>query len=68
MIYQALGMQEGDLLLLCTDGVTYMITETEIEEILIDKMIQNKVEIIVDRVMEKGGKDNITALVEEVLL
>lgn len=61
-------MQEGDLLLLCTDGVTYMITETEIEEILIDKMIQNKVEIIVDRVMEKGGKDNITALVEEVLL
>jgi serine/threonine protein phosphatase PrpC len=58
--------QEGDLLLLCTDGVTDMITEAEIEEILLDKMIQNKAKIIVDRAMEKGGKDNITALIVEV--
>jgi len=43
-----------------------MITEAEIEEILLDKMIQNKAKIIVDRAMEKGGKDNITALIVEV--
>lgn len=59
--------QEGDLLLLCTDGITDMITEAEIEEILLDKMIQNKVEVIVDKAMENGGKDNITALIVEVL-
>lgn len=60
--------QEGDILLLCTDGITDMVTEAEIEEILLDKKVQNKAEIIVNRAMEKGGKDNITALVVEVLL
>ena len=53
--------------MLCTDGITDMITEAEIEEILLDKMIQNKVEVIVDKAMENGGKDNITALIVEVL-
>ena len=58
--------QDGDILLLCTDGVTDMITEREIEGILGNKIIQNKAEVIIEKAIENGGKDNATALVVEV--
>lgn len=58
--------QEGDILLLCTDGITDMLSETEIEQVLGDKKILKKAEIIIKKVMENGGRDNATVLVIEV--
>jgi len=53
-----------DLLLLCTDGVTSMIDEQIIMEILSenDMDIENKAKKIVDSANAKGGKDNITVI------
>lgn len=53
----------GDMFLLCSDGVTDMLTREEILEVLLKAASPAKaVEALMESAMEKGGKDNITAL------
>ncbi|MFZ2658645.1 MAG: Stp1/IreP family PP2C-type Ser/Thr phosphatase [Victivallales bacterium] len=57
-------LSPGALLLLCSDGLTLMLPEPEIQEILSKK--SNPEEActeLVARANEKGGKDNITVIV-----
>lgn len=55
------GMQDGDILLLCSDGLTDYVTNLEIEEILaLPKPLPKRLEQLVKLALEKGGKDNIT--------
>ena len=59
-----IGLEPGDVLLLCTDGVTGMVTDDQIRGILhaeIDP--QRACEQLVARANEQGGRDNITAIV-----
>jgi protein phosphatase len=61
-----INWQKGDRLLLCSDGLTNMISEDEIlKAISSDKEPQNA-ELIVNELIEKanaeGGADNITAI------
>lgn len=56
-------LREGDLVLLCSDGLTNMLTDREIEEELsFDGSLRDKVEGLVASANRKGGKDNITAV------
>jgi len=59
-----LRLYEGDGLLLTTDGVTDVLNDYEIRQIITEEGDENK---IVDRLvaysMEKGSIDNITALI-----
>lgn len=59
-----LTVQEGDLLLLCTDGLYNQFNLGEIENILAKKesSLQLKVENLVNLALERGGHDNITAV------
>lgn len=51
-------------LLMCTDGLTNMLSDDEIEEILLsDNKVKQKAEMLVNKANEKGGKDNITVVV-----
>jgi serine/threonine protein phosphatase PrpC/regulator of extracellular matrix RemA (YlzA/DUF370 family) len=51
----------GDIILLCSDGLTDMISNSEITAILVDnKTIEEKGKELVDAANNKGGKDNIT--------
>ncbi len=53
----------GDLLLLCSDGLTNMVSDPEIREILSsEKSLRNKVEELVASANEHGGRDNIAAV------
>lgn len=53
--------QEGDILLLCTDGLTGMVSDTEIQEILgSDKSLYAKAKKLVQLANSAGGIDNIT--------
>lgn len=58
-------MEDGfDSVLLCSDGLTNFIGETELSKILSSMMsASEKVELLVDRANENGGGDNITAVV-----
>ena len=53
----------GDLLMLCTDGLTDMINNKEITEILIQENgLKEKCHNLVKAANEAGGRDNITAV------
>lgn len=58
----------GDRLLLCSDGLTGMVSEEDIERILRESAEpQEASEQLVDAANEAGGQDNITAVVIDVL-
>ena len=61
---QRLALVDGDCLLLCTDGLSEMVRNVEIAEVLAgggasEAMSQR----LVDRALAAGGKDNVTAVV-----
>jgi PPM family protein phosphatase len=79
MIYRCLGeksdvevdifsekVQESDLLLLCTDGLTGLVSNEELCSIVHQYEPQESVRHLIERANENGGPDNITALVVRV--
>jgi PPM family protein phosphatase len=61
---QTRKMNEGDLLLLCSDGLTTMVPDEEIEQVLRDAKgdVEKGVEALVGAANEHGGEDNITVV------
>lgn len=58
----------GDRFLLCSDGITDMLSDGEIADILSrDIPVAKTVEILVDRALKKGGRDNITVALCEIM-
>jgi serine/threonine protein phosphatase PrpC len=59
-----LTMLNGDILLLCTDGLSNMISdETMLEVILVAQKPEAICDLLINKAIEKGGKDNITAVI-----
>jgi len=57
-------LEEDDVFLLCSDGLTTMVSEERIHSILqISKNTQQAVKKLVTEARKNGGKDNITAVV-----
>ncbi len=57
----------GARYLLCSDGVTDMLSDGEIADILAREVSVNEtVEILLERVLKKGGRDNITIVLCEI--
>ena len=58
----------GDRFLLCSDGITDMLSDGEIADILSrDIPVAKTEEILVDRALKKGGRDNITVVLCEIM-
>ena len=66
--YIAMGKYKaGDIFLLCTDGVTDMLTDDRIEAILSEKKpVTQLCRSLVDAALERGGVDNTTAIVLKI--
>lgn len=60
--YNRCEIEAGDILLLCTDGLTNMIPDSEIARILKEVSFFDATSILVDRALQAGGQDNITVL------
>lgn len=57
----------GDVYLLCTDGLTKMISDNEIRDVLIAQTsAEDAASMLVARANAEGGRDNVTALVIQV--
>lgn len=57
------GITYGDLLLLCTDGLSDSLSRIEIEEILeLPKAMPERIDMLVKKALENGCKDNITVI------
>ena len=53
----------GDIVLMCSDGLTNMLSNEEIEEIIRrDISLQEKAQLLIDGANEQGGKDNIAVI------
>ncbi|MDQ3531602.1 MAG: Stp1/IreP family PP2C-type Ser/Thr phosphatase [Actinomycetota bacterium] len=62
-----IDLQNDDRILLCSDGLTDMITPEDIKRILVDEPEpQEAADHLVDAANEAGGQDNITAMVVRV--
>lgn len=56
-------LQEGDLLLLCTDGLTSMLTDDELLVILQENLNPEQLAVrLVDAANDRGGQDNTTVI------
>jgi len=60
-------LEEGDTLLLCSDGLSGYVPEEELRAIVDQYAPQESVYRLVERANENGGPDNITAVVVRVL-
>jgi len=61
-------LKPGDILLLCSDGLTDMLTDQEIEGIIQNhkEELKQAVNTLIEEANRKGGKDNITVVLIEV--
>jgi len=59
-------LQEGDSLILCTDGLSGLVSENDLQSIVNQFVPQESVYHLVERANENGGPDNITAIVVRV--
>jgi serine/threonine protein phosphatase PrpC len=63
---ETFALQAGDLYLLCSDGLTDMMDDAEIEAILRDEPPTRAAWRLVDRALANGGRDNITVVLVRV--
>lgn len=59
-------LNEGDTILICSDGLTNMVQEPEIAESLTLDSVQGVARVLIGRALNAGGADNITAIVIRV--
>ena len=62
-----LDLHLGDKLLLCTDGLSNMVNDQEIERIVVNNSVKEACKKLIDSANEHGGEDNITVVLIEVL-
>lgn len=61
--FAELPLQAGDRFLLCSDGVTDMVSEARIASLMEGETPKACVESLLQEALEQGGRDNITAIV-----
>lgn len=60
-------LQHGDVFLLCSDGLTDMVTDEQISRILDgDGSAKDLAEALIQKALEQGGRDNVTALIVKI--
>jgi protein phosphatase len=61
---QKINLQDGDRILLCTDGLTEMLPDNVIRETMGNAgSVEATCQLLVEQALEAGGKDNITVIV-----
>ena len=53
---------DGDIYLICSDGLTDMVSVEEITEVLNSNSIEGAISTLLDKALAGGGKDNITII------
>lgn len=56
------SIQIGDIILMCSDGLTDMLSDEEIQSALLEVPYEEMAQKLVDRAIAKGGRDNVTVV------
>lgn len=57
---------QHEKILICSDGLTNMVSDEEILEVLNTTTFENSVDVLMDRALKAGGVDNITIIIIDV--
>lgn len=60
---QTLEVKDGDMFLLCSDGLSNEVSEEEMRSALLPGNCRQATDILVDLALEHGGRDNISVVV-----
>ena len=60
--YTCCPLAEGDILLLCSDGLSNLVSEEEMEQIITNTSFFDVPDRLVQLALRAGGQDNITVL------
>ena len=63
---QVFDIQSGDLFLLSSDGLDKEVSFQEIEQVLVENNYSDSVEILLERVLNRGSRDNVSVIVVEM--
>ena len=58
--------QEGDLFVICSDGLTDMVSLEEMWQIISENKVQTLADKLTDRAIQNGGRDNVTVLALQI--
>ena len=62
-----IGYQSGSSYLICSDGVTDMLSDEELQKILDGtETAEEKVGKILEQALERGGRDNVTLVLAQI--
>lgn len=61
--YNNLRMAKGDCLLMCSDGLSNLVLDQEIADIIAKTDFYSAPEALINMALERGGTDNITAVI-----
>lgn len=60
------SVQKGDIIILCTDGLSNLVTLTEMGKLAGEEVpLKERVEHLIQRALDRGGADNITVVLFE---
>jgi len=60
------ALRMGDRYLLCTDGLSNLVEDGEIKDIVVNSDLETAVSRLIDIANERGGDDNITVILTQV--
>lgn len=64
--YGTVKLQSGDIFLLCSDGLTGMVGDSYIENVLLaPKALSVKTNALISAALDEGGEDNVTVFLAE---
>ena len=55
-------VKDGDLFLLCTDGLTGMVTDEDIGRVLLENSMEAAADALLALALDAGGRDNVTLI------
>ena len=58
--------REGDIYMLCSDGLTNMVDDNELLEIINENTLEESCHVLVDMANARGGDDNITLILNRI--
>jgi serine/threonine protein phosphatase PrpC len=61
------SLEPGDKIILCTDGLTDLLSFDEIQETILKNPDEDVVKLLVKKAKQKGGNDNITVILVDVI-
>ena len=56
-------VQDGDIFLLCSDGLSNEVDEQDIRNALVARECRQAAEVLIDMALQNGGRDNVSAVV-----